>query len=483
MPPLTLAPVPKKPLPALPEGLFYDSSTQFYHLKMPLGNWVELRLPRIQAHLAQTYGLALKAPFGQVSEVDNIIYNVEQYRSVQWVANVGGYPEGLLPQGKLRILITEGPTFIKPVPGDWSMLKGILERMFGEKQLTYFYGWLKTSLLMFSAQTRMPGQALVLCGPPMAGKNLVTHLVQMLFGGRSAGKPYDYMMGKTHFNSDLIAAELLTIEDEACYTGLKERLVFGAKIKDYAANKLFRLHKKFAVGTTVSPLQRLIISLNDVQERVMVLPPVLGDIEDKLMLFKVERHDMPMPTDTPKAEKAFQTALEAQLPAFADFLLNQWAIPQNLVSPRMGVRHYHHPDILAMLEEANEETDLLDLVDDALFASPSFSGAWHGRAVDLEGLLVSSTNLQIQRQAKKLLHARNSCGRYLGRLADRKDGRVIRHPGHAGIHRWTINPPGPQQPELTVVKGIGGKVAKRKPKANAKSVKAAGKPRKQKTAA
>lgn len=432
MPPLTLAPLPIKRFPQLPKDLFYCRSNKLYYLKMPSGNWVELSYNRITRHLVQTYGLCYK------TEVEPVIYQIERYRNVDFAGELAGYSEGFLQQGKVRLLVTSGPDMIAPEPGNWSMLGSILKNLLGEEQLTYFYGWLKVALQMFDQKTWMAGQALVLCGPPQSGKNLLTYLVQKLFGGREPGKPYDYMTQKTTFNADLVGSELLTIEDEVSHTDIKARRAFGARIKDLAVNKSRRLHKKYADGLTVVPLQRLIISLNDEAERVMILPPMEHDIADKIMIFKVVRHEMPMPTDTPEAEKAFGNALVAQLPAFAHFL-SQWEIPSDLKANRFGVTQYHHPDILMMLNAQTPETKLLSLIDEVVFTLQSVP--WHGKANDLERLLISTADDGVQREARKLLSSANACGRYLARIAAKNGNRVIQHPGHAGIHNWTIYPP------------------------------------------
>lgn len=118
-----------------------------------------------------------------------------------------------------------------------------------------------------------------------------------------------------------------------------------------------------------------------------------------------------------------------------------WEIPAELKANRFGVTHYHHPDILVMLNAQSPEAKLLSLVDEVLFADLLGAEPWQGRAIDLERKLLGVANENIQREVRKLLSSANCCGRYLGRLADKKDGRVVKHPGHAGIHNWTINPP------------------------------------------
>lgn len=427
--------------PILP-NLFYDHNIDRYWMKMPNGHWIKLNNRFISPHLCDT------AQYQSLSDEDkkcfttDVLLSTQRYAAVNFAGDLAGYSEGLVVQGTTRILVTSSPKFITPKAGDWDMLRGVMKRMFGDVQIPYVYGWIKLALEMFDARVWMAGQVLVLCGPVQSGKNLFGFLLEKLFGGRAPGKPYDYMTGATPFNSDFMGCELLTIEDEVSHIGIQARKDFGSKIKDLAANAPRRLHRKHAEALTVMPLQRLLISLNDEPERLLILPPIDPDIEDKIMLLKVDKHPMPMPTHTAAAKAAFSTALVAQLPAFVDFL-HKWKIPTELVADRFGIAHYHHPDILEGLHEQSPEEQLLALIDEVIFPPGLMKPDWHGKAVELDRALKNAESKNVQREAEKLLPAANSCGKYLGRLAKRHPDRIIKYPGSAGTHRWTIMAPQP----------------------------------------
>jgi hypothetical protein len=408
-------------------------------MKMPTG-WVKLNDSDARAHLRRTYYYSDKCEDGEQSDTRKVLCLIQQYQSVDFVGSFAGHVEGFTDEGGARMLVTSSPKFISPMPGNWDMLRGILERMFGDTQLPYLYGWIKLSLEMFMAQVWMAGQILVLCGEVQSGKNLVGSILQVLFGGRAPGKPYGFMTKATDFNSDFMGCELLTIEDEASTTGIQARRDFGARLKDIAVNASRRLHRKHAEALTVIPFQRLLISLNNEPERLLVLPPMDSDIEDKMMLLMVEKHEMPMPTNTPKAMAAFWAAVDAELPAFVDFLKN-WEIPPNLVSNRFGITHYHHPELLDSLYELSPEEKLLQLIDEevlGLGTLANLNGEWKGRSSELDRILKASSNNAIQREARDLLPATNNCGKYLARLANRYPDRITRYPGSSGIHNWRI---------------------------------------------
>ena len=383
--------------PSHPPVLYFEHRRNRYWTKNPNGDWCELDKDDACMQVG-----------------DNIIYNkrysvpqalidARRFRAVDFAGAVGGCSEGLVTQGATRILVTSSPKFITPMPGNWDMIMGILINMFGDQQLPYLFGWIKIALEMFKRGEWMAGQVLVLCGPAESGKTLFGLLLKELFGGRASGKPYDYMTQRTSFNSDFMGCELLTIEDEVSLTDNKSRRAFGAKLKDLAVNPEKRLHKKFAEALTVVPRQRLLITLNDEPERLLVLPPIESDIQDKMMLFKVRKHEMPMTTTSPEEVKEFREALLAQLPAFVDFL-QKWAIPDELVSNRYGIAHYHHPEILHDLQEQSPEEQLLDLIDEVLFARGEFRSQREMLAKELYRALRNAESKSVQKEAEEFCH-------------------------------------------------------------------------------
>jgi hypothetical protein len=362
---------------------------------------------------------------------------VHHYNCIDYAGPLAGFKIGPLVQGDAKLLITSEPKFIDPKPGSCAMLQGIFERMLGMEQLPYFYGWLKLSLQMFRSQVWMAGQVLVLAGPPGAGKTLCGAIIKELFGGRTAGNPYAFMAGKTTFNGGLARCELLAIEDQVSMTSIAARRDFGANIKDFAVNKFRWLHGKFKEGTDVCMLQRLIITLNDLPERLQILPPIEGDIEDKIILFKVEGHPMPMPTRTTDEMNAFKEAWMAELPAFVAYL-DQWPIPANLTANRYGIKHYHNSELLKALNELSPEDRLKELIDEVIFGLDPKLPSWKGKALLLDRALKGADSFDVQREARQLLPAANTCGRYLARLAERYPERFSKSSGRGGIFVWEI---------------------------------------------
>ncbi len=404
------------------------------------GSWISFDQSRIRRHL-KAAGLSPQKPDGcLLSPLDEELTVIEDQFNVAYAGPLAGYTSGIHNIQEKQILVTQSPTIIHPVAGDWSTLRALLKGLFadeGHDQLPYLYGWLKVGFEALSQHRRRPGQVLALCGPKDCGKSLFQNLITKILGGRSA-KPYQFMTGGTTFNADLFEAEHLMIEDDHSSTDIRARRNFGGQIKEFTVNEFQRCHPKGRQAIILSPLWRVSITVNNEPENLMVLPPLDESLVDKLMMLRAYKRAMPMPTDTNEERAAFLATLHSELPAFLDFL-TKWEIPQDLRSSRFGVTHYHHPEIVDAINQLAPETKLLSLIDAALF-SPGDGAPWTGSAEELATQLKNSPN-SIGQEARSLLNKwYNSTAVYLGRLENEELGRV-----EASRNRdkrwWVIRPP------------------------------------------
>jgi len=424
------------PLPQV----YYDGVGKNWVIPNACGGWVSGNQSDVIRHLTLRGYDSTRSPRGLGSELDYALDHVQQRQFVDYCAALAGYNAGHYIIGGKRILVTSSPTLIPRQKGEFPLIKGIVEKMF-ESQLPYFYAWLHLSLQMFYlGKTSSVGQAVALAGKKNSGKSLLQGLLTKMFGGRSAC-PFKAMTDRTNFNSELFGAEHLAIEDAAESVDIRARKHAGSYIKKIVANKTHACERKHADAITLTPRWRMTISLNDDPELLQVLPPLRGDIEDKLMLFKVAKHPMPMPTSTNAEVALFHQALDSELPAFIDFILD-WQIPSNLVCDRLGVIPYHHPDLVAALKQTTPEEILVELIDEEFYTWPKpKSGDWFGRARDLYRELTGSKDAARAKEASDLLRSPAVCGRYLKRLATDNPERVEATTTKDHYEMWTIYPP------------------------------------------
>lgn len=409
--------------------------------------------------------------------VDPFVTLIQDKRAVRYAGALAGFSAGIHElDGGRRILVTETIRPVEPMKGDWNVIRSILNGMLvTEKvdQRPFFYGWLKIFAASYFASlekgmntTLIPGQALVLAGARDSGKTLVKSLIKEMFGGRSA-HPHQFMLGGTAFNAELAEAPLLEIDDQAASKDPRDRSHFAAKIKEFTVGGSLRVHPKYQKPIDLRPCVRLLICLNDEPSAVMVLPPLDPGVEDKLMLLQVETHPMPMPTGSTDERNAFWQTLKGELPAFMHFLLHEFEIPSEIRSGRFGVRHFHHPHIVAALEDFAPESRVMEMIDE-LFATGKFSIGgenvdprsfdlgedealrqmeqstgprripWTGRASEFENIV----RARFERwDTERLFRYGNSAGMLLRTLSMKHPERVEADTMVRGQQRWKVSPP------------------------------------------
>jgi len=429
----------QKALP-LPD-IFYSGKTKDYFIENDRGLWITVNEGSLKRHLKKQGFISEVTKGEALSSLDDCLTGIQLQQDVHYAAPLAGYDSGIYDINNRRVLVTDSPCLIEPKEGEWPLLKVIFEGMFNDPlgdQRPYFDGWMKTAITALRKRKWQPGQVLALAGPIRSAKSLCQALITRMLGGRSA-HPYQFMTGATTFNADLFAAEHLMIEDVAESTNITKRRHFAAQIKAFSVNREQHCHGKNQQPLTLTPLWRVTISLNDEAERLLVLPPVDEDIADKVMLLKVQKREMPMPTQTADEVEAFWNALVAELPAYLHHL-EKWTIPENLRSPRFSIIHYHHPELLAALEALAPETQLLQMIDKELFSgSHPRTEPWTGLAVDLQDELTGDFS-RCKAIAQPLLHSTVACGTYLSRLENKASERVSSRRVN-GRTEYIIQPP------------------------------------------
>ena len=424
---------------ALPE-FYYDHAQKFYWTPDAEANWMQVHEASVARRL-RTQGVSERMDKNETaSPMDRLLVKIQTKNVVHYAAPLAGHHKGVHRILGRRILVTESPRLIQPVPGEWPLLEKILENMLDDPihdQRPYFLGWLKVAVEALHAKKIRPGQALALAGPKNCGKSLWQNLITELLGGRVA-KPYSYMTGRTSFNSELFAAEHLMIEDEAASTDMRARRAFGAELKNMTVNENRHFHAKHREALTLNPFWRLTISVNNEPENLMVLPPLDESIVDKIILLRARCRPMPIDTSTESGRQAFSSRLTAELPHLVHHLFN-WSIPTELVCGRFGVKHYHHPDLLRSIDDLSSELRLLSLIDGEVFHNPCAEEPWEDTAEALERKL-TGPNSHCRHEAQNLFSFNTACGVFLGRLAKLKPERVSER-RIQGRRLWKIEPP------------------------------------------
>lgn len=413
----------------------YHEDTGKYYEKAETGNWIVITNEgSLFRSICKRYGIDSKTK-GFKDIVDDIIYGVQQKQNVAVICELAGYDQGVYSTGSKRILIKNSPKLIAPVDMPWPTLQAFFEGLFDEVPRMYFYSWLKVALDCAYTKSDLPGQALVLAGPPGAGKSFAQRLCTPMFGDRP-GKPYAYMTKTTSFNGDLISSEHLMIEDEAAAKSVKARDDFAASLKGMTVNEDQYCHIKFNNGIVLKPRwSRLTISVNEDPTSLQVIPPIDEGLGEKLMLLRVNKRPMPMATETGAKRAKLRQTFHAELPGFIYYLRNVWKIPADMVCARYGVKHYHDRQLLENLNSMSKEQQLLEMIDEVLFENPLPKGCWEGKVATLQRVLISSR--VYGHKAESLLASSAMCGKYLSKLRRQYPERFEERHSNGYAH-WKI---------------------------------------------
>lgn len=425
------------PLPPV----YYHAVDTTYWREDEKGRWMRINETSTKNFIADYAYSKSPSMAGGNSEVDCCLMKIQSKHNVAYVGPLAGHSAGIREMAGHYVLVTTGPKWIEGKAGAWPTLDRLFSGLFVDGELDqrpYFFGWLKSARDSMRHSRWKASQLLAIAGPVGCGKSLTQNLITQMLGGRST-KPYQFMMGETTFNSHMFHGEHQMLEDEAESIDIRSRRHFAANIKTILTGKEQNCHGKNREAITVQPIWRMTLTLNDDPERLLVLPPFDADIKDKLIVLKVNRANMPMPTTTSEEEAAFWHQLVSELPAFLHYI-ESYQIPADLQDTRYGIASYQHPEIVEKIQETAPEMKLLELIDADLWHRSN--EPWEGTASRLERTLTGDNSL-VRHEARRLLSWNNATGSYLARLRESKaeqvKGRVESRKVN-GNTVWTIQP-------------------------------------------
>jgi hypothetical protein len=426
-------------------GAIYESGKSQYWITSREGDWIKVNETGAKSYLENDRNVPISAPKGEdgrafgPNPMREMMNFITRTANVEYATTLAGHSTGIYAYGGKRILVISSPQVIKSEPREWSTVRTLLTQLLGEEQLEYFYGWLKIAYESLSNGLFVPGQMLVFVGPADCGKTLLqTKILTPILGGRDA-RPYQYMTGLTSFNSDLFKGEHLIIADEMPATEYKDRVAFGASIKQLVAETRQRMHAKGKDALTLEPFWRVSMSLNDDQESIMCLPPISDSVRDKMMVFKVTRADI-LPGDLGDDRKRFSDALWSELPGLLHYLATEHLIKPDIRKGRFGIEEFYHPDIEVEVEEMSAEAELMNIICETVLNPQSGDEEWNGTAQGLSDRLKNSGST-VSREAERLFKSARTLGRMLRRIEKSRGGLKgsVSSRRVNGIRQFSIN--------------------------------------------
>lgn len=418
---------------ALPP-FFYDKDKGCYWRHTPSAEYVRVKEDDLKRHLrfaGVRVGDVELMP--GLTKFDAAIVRCQNEAAVDNVICLAGHRAGIFAtEDKRNILIPKSPSFAASQPGKIENWQGFLEELFPD-QVEHVLSWLKCALE--DAHSLNPAhwrhhQLLALVGKPDCGKSFFQLLLTQLLGGREADS-YLWMAGKSDFNEDLAEAEHWKMEDKNAFRDAKSRAAFGGMIKQVCVSHNLSIHGKGKKQILLPSYRRLTLSINDDPEYITILPMLDSSVADKIMIVKCAKATM-LPDFA-----ANRARFIVELPHFVHFLLHVWRIPKELENVRYGVKTWHAPEVVEMLQQFEPHLRLLEVLDSSLFGDAGPHAAWQGTSTELHKTLCNGAYESIARQ---LMTNPSACGQLLSKLMNAQPDRV-RFSLPQGVRKWTIQPP------------------------------------------
>lgn len=344
--------------------------------------------------------------------VQEAILNRELDGSVEWYGAIAGHQRGLSKDHDGRsILITSEANTPMPFQGNADTIQDILLQAFPDPQsLIVFVSWLSTRYLAVKGHHHIPAPMLVIAGEVNSGKSLLAWIVAQMLGGRSAN-PYAAWSGGSLWNDDLVGSELLLIDDCVGSTDIRSRRAFGASFKEAIYPHIVQLRKRNVSAISVRPVWAVLVCCNDTPESMQIIPPIDNDLSDKIAILHCSSVVLGIDTSNPEGRTELQDKIRAELPAFAQELVD-WKIPDDLKNSRSGIKAWRDPELTESLDMHSPAKRLLELIETSQWMDlpREFS------AMEVESRL-TDIGSPVRDQARQLFSWAGACGSALAKLA------------------------------------------------------------------
>lgn len=346
------------------ENTVYDGK-QYYAKEIRANGEVEWR-KETKEDLTQrlkVLGFSSRAAKGSTfSEIDAAEVAVRRHNTVDYAFPLINYDSGIVSWRGRKLLALGSPKPISPasLPGVKATYQELMERapfvgnlldglFLGRKNtdgflpVDYFLAWLKHWYCSSRhIQGGLPGQAIILVGPPGRGKSLLCEgILGRLMGGCVEGT--SFLVEGSRWTDIIASSPLVYVGDGSATATNATILQFTNLIKKHIANSSMHAAVKFGNEMDVPWNGRFFITANEDEESLRILPNAEIGSLDKMSFFRASRRDIKFP-----ARPVIEKLVAQDLPILAWFL-EEWEPPEALYDPssRFGAVCYHSPSLLA----------------------------------------------------------------------------------------------------------------------------------------
>ena len=307
-----------------------------FWLRTPSGEFVRLNKDGLATRLHRL-GFSTKADKGLMSEVNEIISDIQVERYVRWAGSLAGWDAGRYEINGKAILVTDSPRIIQAnAEYSNSTVYDYFQRLLCDDQKIHFHAWIKLARKHpLLAKSFRRGPAVIIVGKADHGKSLGGNLISLMLGGRQAD-PTQFAQGETTFNAHLFGAELLFADDKGGHDDQRARLRTASVIKQLVADRTPECHGKHKTPIGLTPFWRVRDAFNDEPEDLLVLPALSDGIMGKLLIFRTVERAIDAPTGhrrTIPSVRAEADRGDPRLPRVAGGVGDPGGIPARTLRP------------------------------------------------------------------------------------------------------------------------------------------------------
>lgn len=417
---------------------YYDNDHHTYWVESPKG-WISVSETGLVRHLKEDGYCPKPIKDSILTATDREILDIQKNFTVDYAGPIAGWNKGYHELYGKRVLITSSPKLLVPIEGDWSLFSACLDALLGrvEHGRIQVLTWKANDKLFLEClygQFYRPGAATFLIGGANAGKSFIQDRRTTYYGGRVAN-PWLYIQGRTSFNEEQMAAEHHKISDPHIYKS-EDKVDLNDMIKNFLFDEAQSCHGKCKTAISLPPRRRMSLSCNK-ELHNMIVPSMDASMLDKLDLNLCSDNSIPPPGYEHIPYGELIQRVEAQLPAYVWHLQNEFKIPEELQARRCGVKTWHHPELVSIINENLRETQLEQIfIDHGFFQN----GPWEG---DFKELVKSLEAASFNTDVKPFTDKPAVLPYLLSKLQSRYPDRYLRTGARNGKRRqkWKIIPP------------------------------------------
>ncbi len=348
------------------EGIHYDGKS--YWLQDGPGRWRPFSKEDTAAFLHISRGLSTQRPKGAESEVNRALMHIRHWSGIIGAAPFVFRPSGVIHlSGDQRVLNTFTRKAVSAAPGpvQWGpdgpmpFISNYLGGFFDpHEQLDFFLAWLQRFYVSCAELKIESGQNIFVIGPTGIGKTLLSsQVIAKLVGGNAAAE--NYLLGKTDFNSQLFETAVWTVDDTSANNDAAAHRKFSTIVKRMAANTTFEYHAKFQIPCQVRWQGRVIVTANEDEESIRIIPDLDISILDKIMIFRAAARQLEFPPS-----RELEALLERELPYLARYLLDWQAPAHTQGSNRFGITSYHEKSLVQVAKHSSKTNSFMEVLED-----------------------------------------------------------------------------------------------------------------------